>query len=68
MVAPGPIATDMLDALGEDKQAEICAAVPLGRIGSPDEVAATVRFLTSEESGYITGAVIPVDGGINMGA
>jgi len=68
VVAPGPIATDMLDALGEDKQAEISAAVPLGRIGSPDEVAATVRFLTSEESGYITGAVIPVDGGLNMGA
>ena len=68
VVAPGPIATDMLDALGEDKLAEMSAVVPLGRIGVPDEVAAAVRFLASEESGYITGAVIPVDGGLSMGA
>lgn len=68
VVAPGPIATDMLDALGEDKQQQMAAVVPLGRIGSPDEVAAAVRFLASEESGYITGAVIPVDGGLSMGA
>jgi 3-oxoacyl-[acyl-carrier protein] reductase len=68
VVAPGPILTDMLDALGEERQAQFAEAVPLGRIGSPDEVAATVRFLASEQSGYITGAVIPVDGGLSMGA
>lgn len=68
IVAPGPIATDMLNALSDDKQAEFAAVVPLGRIGSPHEVAATVAFLSSEAAGYITGAVIPVDGGLGMGS
>ncbi len=68
LVAPGPIETDMLDALGDDTKAAIVATVPLGRVGRPDDVAAAVRFLVSEGAGYITGATIPVDGGLGMGA
>ncbi|MCE2524886.1 MAG: 3-oxoacyl-ACP reductase FabG [Acidimicrobiia bacterium] len=66
VVAPGPIETDMIDALSEKRQEEIRAAVPLGRFGTTAEVAATVRFLVSAEAGYITGAVVPVDGGLSM--
>lgn len=68
VVAPGPIDTDMLRELDDERRAAILEAVPLGRLGSPDEVAATIGFLTSEEAGYTTGAVIPVDGGLAMGA
>ncbi|QGG95488.1 3-oxoacyl-[acyl-carrier-protein] reductase [Actinomarinicola tropica] len=68
VVAPGPIATDMTDALTDDQRAAMGQAVPLGRFGTPDEVAATIRFLASDEAGYITGAVIPVDGGLGMGS
>ena len=67
VVTPGPIATDMLAAVDEDRRAELAATVPLGRIGSPEEVAAAIRFLTSDDAGYITGAVLPVDGGLAMG-
>ena len=67
MVAPGPIATDMLSALPEDQQDAYADAVPLGRLGRPEEIAAAVRFLASDEAGYITGAVLPVDGGLFMG-
>jgi 3-oxoacyl-[acyl-carrier protein] reductase len=67
VVAPGPIATDMTDALNDDLKQAITDAVPLGRFGSPDEVAATIRFLASDEAAYITGAVVPVDGGMAMG-
>src|SRR5690606_11838683 len=67
VVAPGPIATDMTDALAEDRRAAIAGVVPLGRFGTPDEVASTIRFLASDEAAYITGAVIPVDGGMGMG-
>ena len=67
VVAPGPIATDMLAAVGDDTQEAIVGAVPLGRMGEPDEVAALVAFLASEPAGYITGALIPVDGGLGMG-
>lgn len=67
VVAPGPIATDMIEALPADRRDAIAALVPLGRLGTPDEVASTIRFLASEEAAYITGAVIPVDGGMGMG-
>lgn len=66
VVAPGPVETDMIDALSEKRQEEIRSAVPLGRFATTAEVAATVRFLVSPEAGYITGAVIPVDGGLSM--
>ena len=67
VVAPGPIATDMLSALPEDQLDAYADAVPLGRLGRPEELAAAVRFLASDEAGYITGAVLPVDGGLFMG-
>jgi 3-oxoacyl-[acyl-carrier protein] reductase len=67
VVAPGFVTTDMTDALPEARRAEIVGQVPLGRMAGPEEVAATVAFLASEAAGYITGAVIPVDGGLGMG-
>ncbi len=67
VVAPGPVATDMTAALGEKRIAELANQVPLGRFASPEEIAATVAFLASDLAGYITGAVIPVDGGLGMG-
>jgi 3-oxoacyl-[acyl-carrier protein] reductase len=67
VVAPGPIDTEMLAAVGDDRRAAIATAVPVGRLGRPDEVAAAVRFLASDEAGFITGAVLPVDGGLGMG-
>ena len=67
VVAPGPVETDMTSTLGEKRLGELTAAVPLGRFASVDEIAATVVFLASPEAGYITGAVIPVDGGLGMG-
>lgn len=68
VVAPGPIETDMTDVLGETTRDAITDAVPLGRFGTPDEVAATITFLASDPAAYITGALIPVDGGLGMGA
>ena len=67
VVAPGPIATEMLEAVSEERREAIGAVVPLGRFGTPDEVASTIRFLASDDAGFITGAVIPVDGGMGMG-
>lgn len=67
VVAPGPVATDMLAALSEDRVATLAQAVPLGRLASPEEVAGTIAFLASPDAAYITGAVIPVDGGLGMG-
>jgi 3-oxoacyl-[acyl-carrier protein] reductase len=67
VVAPGPVATDMTDALPEARRAELAAAVPLGRFATVEEVAAAVTFLASPEAAAITGAVLPVDGGLGMG-
>ncbi|MEN3585021.1 MULTISPECIES: 3-oxoacyl-[acyl-carrier-protein] reductase [unclassified Streptomyces] len=67
VVAPGFVHTDMTDALSDDQRAGILAQVPLGRYAEPEEVAKVVRFLTSDDASYITGAVIPVDGGLGMG-
>ena len=68
VVAPGPIATDMTAALTEEQLAAMTQAVPLGRVGQPTEIASAVAFLASEDAGYITGVVLPVDGGFTMGA
>ena len=67
VVAPGLVETHMLSELGEAKLAEFAAQVPLGRVAQPDEVAVVVGFLASDGAGYITGAVLPVDGGLAMG-
>jgi NAD(P)-dependent dehydrogenase (short-subunit alcohol dehydrogenase family) len=67
VVAPGPIATDMLDTIGEERQTTMAALVPAGRLGHVDEVAAAVRFLASDEAAFVTGVVLPVDGGLSMG-
>jgi 3-oxoacyl-[acyl-carrier protein] reductase len=65
-VAPGFVETDMTAGLKDELKAKITAGIPLGRIGRPEEIAAAVRFLASEEAGYITGNVIDVNGGMYM--
>jgi 3-oxoacyl-[acyl-carrier protein] reductase len=67
VVASGPIVTDMTETMPAEWLAAMQATVPLGRLGTPAEVAATVASLCAETAGYITGAVIPVDGGLGMG-
>ena len=67
VVAPGPVDTDMTAVLSDDLKAKFMEQVPLGRFASPAEVAGVVSFLASPDAAYITGAVIPVDGGLGMG-
>jgi 3-oxoacyl-[acyl-carrier protein] reductase len=67
VVAPGFVETDMTAVLSAEKQEEIRKNIPLQRFCSPEEIAKTVAFLASEAAGYVTGAVIPVDGGLGMG-
>jgi 3-oxoacyl-[acyl-carrier protein] reductase len=67
VVAPGFIATDMTAELPADLRKTYLAGIPAGRFAAPEEVAAVVRFITSPDAAYITGAVIPVDGGLGMG-
>ena len=67
VVSPGFIETDMTAELGEDLVKKYSEQIPLGRFGSADDVAGAVEFLSSEAAGYITGALIPVDGGLGMG-
>jgi 3-oxoacyl-[acyl-carrier protein] reductase len=67
VVAPGFIQTDMTDALSDERKEEIRRSIPLGRLATTEEVAGVVTWLAGETAGYVTGAVIPVDGGMGMG-
>ena len=67
VVAPGFIDTDMTRALPDDRQQAYLGTIPAGRFGQADEVAAAVQFLASDDAAYVSGAVLPVDGGLGMG-
>lgn len=67
VIAPGFVDTDMTRELSEDRRKEILAQVPARRYAQPEEIAAAVAFLASDDAAYITGAVLPVDGGLGMG-
>ncbi|MFJ4152002.1 beta-ketoacyl-ACP reductase [Streptomyces galbus] len=67
VVAPGLTETSMSEALSEEQLEDLKTQIPLGRLARPEEIAATVAFLASEQASYITGAVMPVDGGAGMG-
>lgn len=67
VVAPGFIETDMTAVLSEDMVKKYTDQIPLGRLGAVDDIAATIEFLVSDAAGYVTGALIPVDGGLGMG-
>ena len=67
VIAPGFVDTDMTAELSDARRTEIVSSVPLGRYASPQEIADVVAFMASEDAAYITGAVIPVDGGLGMG-
>jgi 3-oxoacyl-[acyl-carrier protein] reductase len=65
-IAPGYVATDMTSVLPEEVKAKILASIPLGRMGQPEDIANAVKFLVSEDAGYITGHVLAVNGGMYM--
>jgi NAD(P)-dependent dehydrogenase (short-subunit alcohol dehydrogenase family) len=67
VVAPGFVETDMTAALSEDIRAKYLASIPAGRFAQPDEVAGACTWLAGDGAGYVTGAIIPVDGGVGMG-
>jgi beta-ketoacyl ACP reductase len=67
VVAPGFVATDMTAALPPQRQDEILGQIPMGRMAEPAEVAGVVTWLASDAAAYVTGAVVPVDGGLGMG-
>jgi Dehydrogenases with different specificities (related to short-chain alcohol dehydrogenases) len=67
IVAPGFVDTDMTAELDEERRTEILKAIPAGRYADPGEVAAAVEYLVGPDAGYVTGAVLPVDGGLGMG-
>lgn len=67
VIAPGYIATEMTEALPQQTKETYQAAIPAGRFGATEDVARAACFLAAEESGYISGAVLPVDGGLGMG-
>jgi len=67
VIAPGFVETDMTSSLSEAIREKYVGQIPLARFCSPEEVASAVHFIASPEAGYITGAVIPVDGGLGMG-
>lgn len=67
VIAPGFIETDMTAALSDEQQQSYLAAIPAGRFGQPSEIARVATWLASEDAAYISGAIIPVDGGLGMG-
>ncbi len=67
VVAPGFVDTDMTSGLSQERREQVLAGTPLGRAATPQEVAAVLAFLCSDDAGYVTGAVLPVDGGLGMG-
>ena len=67
VIAPGFVDTDMTDGLPEGVQSDYLSLIPVGRFASPLEIARVVSWISSDEAGYISGAVIPVDGGLGMG-
>ncbi len=67
VIAPGYVDTDMTSELGDARREELLKTIPLGRTATPEEIAAVIAFLSSDAASYVTGAVVPVDGGLGMG-